>query len=81
MSEFLEKGVQRIPTLSGIKFTDEDVSGEGRKCLKVDGGNLTVFNGFDQVRQVERKERESVCGRVRGRCYRERCGEEGELQR
>lgn len=73
--------MKRIPTLSGIKFTDEDVSGEGRKCLKVDGGNLTVFNGFDQVRQVQGKERESVCGRVRGRCYREgRCGEEGELQ-
>lgn len=51
MSEFLEKGVKRIPTLSGIKFTDEDVSGEGRKCLKVDGGNLTVFNGFDQMLQ------------------------------
>lgn len=49
MSEFLEKGVKRVPTLAGIKFTDEDVSGEGKKCLKVDGGNLTVFNGFDQV--------------------------------
>ncbi|KAG0724424.1 N-acetylneuraminate lyase [Chionoecetes opilio] len=48
MSEFLQKGVKRIPTLAGMKFTDEDVSDEGRKCVQVDGGSLTIFSGFDQ---------------------------------
>ncbi|XP_042887814.1 N-acetylneuraminate lyase-like [Penaeus japonicus] len=48
MSEFLKKGVERIPTLSGLKFTDGDVSGEGKKCLEVAGGSLTIFNGFDE---------------------------------
>ncbi|XP_037778360.1 N-acetylneuraminate lyase-like isoform X1 [Penaeus monodon] len=48
MSEFLQKGVERIPTLAGLKFTDGDVSGEGKKCLEVAGRSLTIFNGFDE---------------------------------
>nr|XP_027226978.1 N-acetylneuraminate lyase-like [Penaeus vannamei] len=51
MSEFLQKGVERIPTLCGLKFTDRDVSGEGKKCLEVAGGSLTIFNGFDEQLQ------------------------------
>ncbi|XP_069170185.1 N-acetylneuraminate lyase [Procambarus clarkii] len=51
MSEFLAKGVERVPTLAGIKFTDLDVSGEGRKCLEVAGSALTIFSGFDQTLQ------------------------------
>ncbi|XP_063864523.1 N-acetylneuraminate lyase-like [Scylla paramamosain] len=50
MSEFLAKGVKRVPTLAGIKFTDMDVSGEGRKCLAVDS-SLTIFSGFDESLQ------------------------------
>lgn len=48
MSEFLAKGMKRIPNLAGIKFTDLDVSGEGKKCIEVGHGALTIFNGFDQ---------------------------------
>lgn len=51
MSEFLTKGVKKIPTLSGLKFTDMDVKGEGKKCLQVANGTLTIFNGFDEVLQ------------------------------
>ncbi|KAK7076303.1 hypothetical protein SK128_003803 [Halocaridina rubra] len=51
MSDFLAKGVKKIPTLSGIKFTDEDVAGEGKKCLQVADGTLTIFNGFDEKLQ------------------------------
>ncbi|XP_071515354.1 N-acetylneuraminate lyase-like isoform X2 [Panulirus ornatus] len=51
MSEFLTKGVARIPTLSGLKFTDHDVRGEGYKCLQVDNGSLTILNGFDETLQ------------------------------
>lgn len=50
MSEFLAKGVKRVPTLAGIKFTDMDVSGEGHKCLAVDS-SLTIFSGFDETLQ------------------------------
>ncbi|XP_066971417.1 N-acetylneuraminate lyase-like [Macrobrachium rosenbergii] len=51
MSEFLEKGIKRIPNLAGLKFTDMDVAGEGKKCLQVAGGTLTIFNGFDEKLQ------------------------------
>ncbi|XP_042227497.1 N-acetylneuraminate lyase-like isoform X1 [Homarus americanus] len=51
MSEFLKKGFKKVPTLAGIKFTDMDVSGEGRKCVEVDSGSLTIFSGFDKTLQ------------------------------
>lgn len=51
MSEFLQKGAKRIPTLAGLKFTDRDVSGEGKKCVEVDGGSMTVFAGYDDTLQ------------------------------
>ncbi|CAL4075037.1 unnamed protein product [Meganyctiphanes norvegica] len=48
MSEFLTLGADQVPTLSGIKFTDGDVSGDGRKCLTIANGCMRIFNGFDQ---------------------------------
>ncbi|XP_068211259.1 N-acetylneuraminate lyase-like isoform X2 [Palaemon carinicauda] len=51
MSEFLEKGAKRILNLAGLKFTDTDVAGEGRKCVLAAGGTLTIFNGFDEKLQ------------------------------
>ncbi|KAK8752066.1 hypothetical protein OTU49_011924 [Cherax quadricarinatus] len=51
MSEFLREGMKRIPTLSGIKFTDVDVSGEGKKCVEVAQGSLALFSGFDKTLQ------------------------------
>lgn len=47
MSEFLSKGKDQIPTLSGIKFTSNDLD-EGAKCLRVHE-ELTVFLGADTV--------------------------------
>lgn len=47
MSEFLSKGKDQIPTLSGIKFTSNDLD-EGAKCLKVHE-DLTVFLGADTI--------------------------------
>ncbi|XP_076060106.1 N-acetylneuraminate lyase-like [Oratosquilla oratoria] len=49
MSEFLSMAGKAIPTLAGMKFTDEDVTGEGKKCLSVCGGNMKIFCGFDQT--------------------------------
>lgn len=48
MAEFLETGAERIPTLAGLKFTDEDLM-EFRKCLRVQDGRFNVMFGRDEI--------------------------------
>lgn len=47
MIEFLKRGIGEITTLSGIKFTSNDLD-EGEKCLRVHE-DLTIFLGADTV--------------------------------
>lgn len=48
MPEFLEAGAERIPTLAGLKFTDENLM-EYRRCLLVQGGRFNVMFGRDEI--------------------------------
>jgi len=48
MTEFLETGAERIPTLAGLKFTDEDLM-EFRQCLRVQDGRFNVMFGRDEI--------------------------------
>ena len=52
MYEFLKQGKESIPTLSGVKFTHEDVSGDGTKCLEHFSKEMIMFNGFDEVNKL-----------------------------
>lgn len=48
MPEFLKNGKEIIPTLGGIKFTNNNLQ-EAAECLTVDRDVLTVFLGNEQV--------------------------------
>ncbi len=48
MSDFLELGAERIPTLAGLKFTDEDLM-QFRKCITLQGGRFNVMFGRDEI--------------------------------
>ena len=48
MSDLLETGAERIPTLAGLKFTDENLM-EYRKCLVAQGGRFNVMFGRDEI--------------------------------
>ena len=48
MTQFLEAGAERIPTLAGLKFTDEDLM-EFRQCLRVQDGRFNVMFGRDEI--------------------------------
>ena len=47
-SEFLEKARRRIPTLAGLKFTDDNLAELGQ-CLEAGGGNWDVFFGREEM--------------------------------
>lgn len=47
MSEFVEKAVERLPTLAGLKFTNSDLMAY-QLCLHAVGGRLDVPYGFDE---------------------------------
>ncbi len=47
-SQFLEKGVQRIPNLAGLKFTNNNMM-EYQLCLRAAGGALDVAFGYDEM--------------------------------
>jgi N-acetylneuraminate lyase len=46
--EFLETGADRIPTLAGIKYTDEDLMEFGR-CLRLRDGRFDMLYGRDEL--------------------------------
>ena len=48
MSEFLEAGAGRIPTLAGMKFTDENLM-QLRKCLDLQDGRFNIMFGRDEI--------------------------------
>lgn len=48
MVDFLNAAKERIPTLAGIKFTDEDIMDYSR-CLNIDGGRFTMLFGRDEI--------------------------------
>ncbi|HSZ56876.1 MAG TPA: dihydrodipicolinate synthase family protein [Tepidisphaeraceae bacterium] len=43
-SELLHKGVERIPNLAGLKFTDDNLM-EFERCIAVAGGKMDLFLG------------------------------------
>jgi N-acetylneuraminate lyase len=48
MTEFLESGKSRIPTLAGIKFSHLDLMDLGR-CVRLDDGRFQILFGVDEV--------------------------------
>ena len=48
MIEFLKLGSKRIPTLAGIKFTDENLMGY-TQCLRFEDGRFNILFGRDEI--------------------------------
>lgn len=48
MTEFLRLGADRIPSLAGIKFTDENLMSYAQ-CLNFDGGRFNILFGRDEI--------------------------------
>lgn len=48
MTEFLRLGAERIPTLAGMKFTDENLMSYAQ-CLNFDGGRFNILFGRDEI--------------------------------
>ena len=48
VSEFLARGVGRIPTLAGAKFTQEDLM-DYLECLRMENGRFQVLFGRDEM--------------------------------
>jgi len=46
--DFLKEAADRIPTLAGVKFTDEDLMEFGR-CLALEGGRFDMLFGRDEI--------------------------------
>lgn len=46
--EILHEGAKLIPTLSGVKFTHNDLM-EMQKCIRADNASFEVLNGFDEI--------------------------------
>jgi N-acetylneuraminate lyase len=46
--DFLKKAAERIPTLTGVKFTHEDLMDYGR-CLVLEGGKYDMLFGRDEI--------------------------------
>ncbi len=46
--DFLNEAAERIPTLTGVKFTHEDLMDYGR-CLVVEGGKYDMLFGRDEI--------------------------------
>ena len=47
-SEFLDRGLEKIPTLNGVKFTNSDMA-ELDRCLAVRDQRYNVLFGFDEL--------------------------------
>lgn len=47
-SEFLERGLEKIPTLNGVKFTNPDLD-ELQRCLAARDHRYNVLFGFDEL--------------------------------
>jgi N-acetylneuraminate lyase len=47
-AEFLDRGADRIPTLTGVKYTNGDLVGL-QECLAVRGGQFDVVFGYDEM--------------------------------
>jgi N-acetylneuraminate lyase len=47
-AEFLDRGADRIPTLTGVKYTNGDLVGL-QECLAVRGGRFDVVFGYDEM--------------------------------
>ena len=48
MSEFLEQAKARVPTLAGLKFTNNDLM-QLQCCMRAAGSELDVLFGFDEM--------------------------------
>jgi N-acetylneuraminate lyase len=48
MTEFLQLGAKRIPSLAGIKFTDENLMNYAQ-CLHLEGGRFDILFGRDEI--------------------------------
>ena len=48
MKEFLINGSKRIPTLCGIKFTNNNLM-EMQQCMALDNGRYEILHGYDEV--------------------------------
>lgn len=51
MVEFLKVGSKEIPTLSGLKYTYNNLD-EGIRCVQLDDKKFTIFLGCDQVNKL-----------------------------
>lgn len=54
MVEFLKVGFKEIPTLSGLKYTHNNLD-EGIRCVQLYDKKFTIFLGCDQVNVNELK--------------------------
>ena len=48
MAAFLEKGAERIPNLSGLKYTSQDTFTEF-KCIRLQDGRFDILHGHDET--------------------------------
>jgi N-acetylneuraminate lyase len=48
MAAFLEKGSERIPNLSGLKYTSQDTFMEF-KCIRLQEGRFDILHGHDET--------------------------------
>lgn len=48
MPEFLARGAERIPNLSGLKFTSQDTYSEF-KCIRLQDGRFDILHGHDET--------------------------------
>ena len=48
MTQFLARGVERIPNLSGLKYTSQDTFTEF-KCIRLQDGRFDILHGHDEI--------------------------------
>lgn len=48
VSDFLQHAIERIPTLAGVKFTDNDLI-QMQKCLQLADRRFEILNGYDEI--------------------------------